>query len=128
MINGGVDRIDTSFEELRADVQKKLSTAKSKEEYVSQCKSILQEIARRPDSDKFLGVHENVKTLFYDFTPELIMEVQESIEEERKKYTKKTLLQQKEEELSSLEAEARKISEAEAIIDQQKEGHDMGDE
>lgn len=82
MINGGVDRIDTSFEELRADVQERLCTAKSKDEYVSHCKAILQEIARRPDCDKFLGVHETGKTLIYDFTPELIMEVQESIEEE----------------------------------------------
>ena len=90
-MNGGVDRIDTSFEELRADVQKKLCTAKSKEEYVSQCKSILKEIAKRPDSDKFLGVHENVKTLFYDFTPELIREIQESIEEERKKSLEKDI-------------------------------------
>ncbi len=40
----------------------------------------------------------------------------------------KSLLQQKEEELSSLETEARKISEAEALIEQQKEGNDMGDE
>lgn len=73
---GGADRIDTSYEELRTDIQKRLSTAKSKEEYVSHCKSILEEIARRPDCDKFLGVHETGKTLFYDFTTELIMEVQ----------------------------------------------------
>ena len=31
---GGADRIDTSYEELRTDIQKRLSTAKSKEEYV----------------------------------------------------------------------------------------------
>lgn len=40
----------------------------------------------------------------------------------------KTPLQQKEEELSSLEAEAKTISEAEALIDQQKEGQDIGEE
>ena len=38
----------------------------------------------------------------------------------------KTPLQQKEEELSSLETEAKKISEAEALIDQQKECQDIG--
>ncbi len=38
----------------------------------------------------------------------------------------KSLLQQKEEELSSLETEAKKISKA--LIEQQKEGQDMGDE
>lgn len=37
-------------------------------------------------------------------------------------------LAQKEEELSSLEAEAKTISEAEALIDQQKEGQDIGEE
>ena len=82
---GGADRIDTSYEELRTDIQKRLSTAKSKEEYVSNCKSILEEIARRPDCDKFLGVHETGKTLFYDFTPELIMEVQKQVAEQRKR-------------------------------------------
>lgn len=82
---GGADRIDTSYEELRTDIQKRLSTAKSKEEYVSHCKSILEEIARRPDCDKFLGVHETGKTLFYDFTPELIMKVQKKVAEQRKR-------------------------------------------
>ena len=82
---GGADRIDTSYEELRTDIQKRLSTAKSKEEYVSYCKLILEEIARRPDCDKFLGVHETGKTLFYDFTPELIMEVQKQVAEQRKR-------------------------------------------
>lgn len=80
---GGADRIDTSYEELRTDIQKRLSTAKSKEEYVSHCKSILEEIARRPDCDKFLGVHETGKTLFYDFTPELIMEVKRQMVAQR---------------------------------------------
>lgn len=46
----------------------------------------------------------------------------------KKKHTEKTPLQQKEEELSALEAEAEKISEAEALIGQQKEGQEMGDE
>lgn len=46
----------------------------------------------------------------------------------KRKHTEKTPLQQKEEELSSLEAEAKKISEAEALIDQQKESQEMGDE
>ena len=64
-MNGGVDRIDTSYEELRTYIQKQLSTAKNKDEYVSYCKSILQEIAGRPDCDKFLGIHETGKTLFY---------------------------------------------------------------
>ena len=43
------------------------------------------DIARRPDCDKFLGVHETGKTLFYDFTPELIMEVQKQVAEQRKR-------------------------------------------
>ena len=81
---GGAERIDTSYEELRTDIQKRLSTAKSKEEYVSHCKSILEEMARRSDCDKFLGVHETGKTLFYDFTPELINEVKKQIAEQEK--------------------------------------------
>lgn len=40
----------------------------------------------------------------------------------------KTPLQQKEEELSALEKEEKTISEAEALIDQQKEGQDIGEE
>ena len=39
----------------------------------------------------------------------------------------KTFLQQKEEELSSLEVEEKKISEAETLIEQQKEGQDIGE-
>ena len=39
-----------------------------------------------------------------------------------------SLLQQKEEELSSLEAEEKTISEAEVLINQQKEGQDIGEE
>ncbi|MBR3133814.1 MAG: hypothetical protein IKG42_07190 [Clostridia bacterium] len=40
----------------------------------------------------------------------------------------RTSLQQKEEELTSLEKEEKTISEAEALIDQQKEGQDIGEE
>ena len=40
----------------------------------------------------------------------------------------KSELGKREEELSSLEAEAKTISEAEALIDQQKEGQDIGDD
>ena len=40
----------------------------------------------------------------------------------------KTPLQQKEEELSALEAEEKTISEAEALIEEQKEGQDKGEE
>lgn len=46
----------------------------------------------------------------------------------RKKEIVKSSLQQKEEELSSLEAEAKTISEAEVLIDQQKEVQDIGGE
>ena len=42
--------------------------------------------------------------------------------------SEKTLLQQKEEKLASLEAESNTISEAEALIDQQKEGQNIGEE
>jgi len=42
--------------------------------------------------------------------------------------SRKSELGKREEELSSLEAEAKKIYEAEALIDQQKEGQDMGEE
>lgn len=40
----------------------------------------------------------------------------------------KSILQQKEEELSSLEKVSKKISEAETLIEQQKEGQEIGDE
>lgn len=82
-MNGGVDRIDTSYEELRTDIQKRLSIAENKDEYISLCKTILQEIARRPDSEKFLGIYKNVKTLFYDFTPDLIRKTKKQIEEQK---------------------------------------------
>ena len=46
------------------------------------------------------------------------------------KIERKTILQQKKEELSSLEAEAKTIDEAEALIDKQaeKKGQDIGEE
>ncbi len=71
-MNGGTDRVDTSYEELRTAIQQRLSTAKSREEYISKCVEILQEIAIRPDADKFLDVYGDKKTFFYDLTPDLI--------------------------------------------------------
>ena len=71
-MNGGTDRIDTSYEELRTDIQQRLSTAKSREEYISKCVEILQEIAIRPDAEKFLDVYGDKKTFFYDLTLDLI--------------------------------------------------------
>ena len=71
-MNGGTDRIDTSYEELRTDIQQRLSTSKSREEYINKCVEILQEIAIRPDAEKFLDVYGDKKTFFYDLTPDLI--------------------------------------------------------
>ena len=71
-MNGGTDRVDTSYEELRTAIQQRLSTAKSREEYISKCVEILQEIAIRPDAEKFLDVYGDKKTFFYDLTPDLI--------------------------------------------------------
>ena len=71
-MNGGIDRIDTSYEELRTDIQQRLSTAKSRKEYISKCVEIVQEIARRPDREKFLDIYGDKKTFFYDLTPDLI--------------------------------------------------------
>ena len=71
-MNGGTDRIDTSYEELRTAIQQRLSTAKSREDYISKCVEILQEIAIRPDAEKFLDVYGDKKTFFYDLTPDLI--------------------------------------------------------
>ena len=71
-MNGGTDKIDTSYEELRTAIQQRLSTAKSREEYISKCIEILQEIAMRPDAEKFLNVYGDKKTFFYDLTPDLI--------------------------------------------------------
>lgn len=71
-MNGGTDKIDTSYEELRTAIQQRLSTAKSREEYISKCVEILQEIAIRPDAEKFLDVYGDKKTFFYDLTPDLI--------------------------------------------------------
>lgn len=83
-MNGGADRIDTSYEELRTDIQKRLSTAKNKGEYVRKCNALLQKIAGSPDGEKFLGIYQNLKTLFYDFTPDLIMEKKKQIAEQKK--------------------------------------------
>ena len=71
-MNGGTDRVDTSYEELRTAIQQRLSTAKSREEYISKCVEILKEIAIRPDAEKFLDVYGDKKTFFYDLTPDLI--------------------------------------------------------
>ena len=71
-MNGGTDKIDTSYEELRTAIQQRLSTAKSREEYISKCVEILQEIAIRPDAEKFLDVYGDKKTFFYDLTLDLI--------------------------------------------------------
>ena len=71
-MNGGTDRVDTSYEELRTAIQQRLSTAKSRGEYISKCVEILQEIAIRPDAEKFLDVYGDKKTFFYDLTPDLI--------------------------------------------------------
>ena len=71
-MNGGTDRVDTSYEELRTAIQQRLSTAKSREDYISKCVEILQEIAIRPDAEKFLDVYGDKKTFFYDLTPDLI--------------------------------------------------------
>lgn len=71
-MNGGTDKIDTSYEELRTAIQQRLSTAKSREEYISKCIEILQEIAMRPDAEKFLNVYGDKKTFFYDLTLDLI--------------------------------------------------------
>ena len=71
-MNGGTDKIDTSYEELRTAIQQRLSTAKSREEYISKCIEILQEIAMRPDAEKFLNVKKKKKTFFYDLTLDLI--------------------------------------------------------
>ena len=71
-MNGGTDKIDTSYEELRTTIQQRLSTAKSREEYISKCIEIFQEIAMRPDAEKFLNVYEDKKTFFYDLTLDLI--------------------------------------------------------
>lgn len=71
-MNGGTGRIDTSYEELRTAIQQRLSTAKSREEYISKCVEILQKIAIRPDAEKYLDVYGDKKTFFYDLTPDLI--------------------------------------------------------
>ena len=71
-MNGGIDKIDTSYEELRTAIQQRLSTVKSREEYICKCIEVLQEIAIRPDAEKFLDVHGDKKTFFYDLTPDLI--------------------------------------------------------
>lgn len=49
-------------------------------------------------------------------------------QEQLDRKSKTSPLQQREEKLSSLEAEEKTISEAEALIDQQKEGQDIGEE
>lgn len=82
-MNGGADRIDTSYEELRTEIQQRLANTKSKEEYTSRCKEILKEIAKRPNADKFLEIYGDIKTLFYDFTPDLIMETKKQIAEQK---------------------------------------------
>lgn len=57
---------------------------------------------------------------------ELDLEIQK-IKDKISELRNKSTLQQKEDKLSSLEAEEKTISEAEALIEQQKEGQDIGE-
>ena len=41
---------------------------------MSNCKKLLQEIVNMPNAEKFLGTFGESKTIFYDFTPDLIKE------------------------------------------------------
>lgn len=59
--------------------------------------------------------------------PQIYEDLKKGTYSKDKYVTLRTPLQQREDELSYLEVEAKKISEAEALIDQQKEGQDIGE-
>ena len=62
-----------------------------------------------------------IRGFFADLINKRKTEVEKTI------HTEKSPLQQREEELSSLESEEKNISEAEALIEQQKEGQNIGE-
>lgn len=101
---------------------------------------IVEVIRQRPYMISYIGkelqndrefllsmVRENGNTLRYITNDQYKNDI-EFKEAAARSQAKKTKLQQKETELSSLEAEAKTISEAEALIDQQKEGQNIGEE
>lgn len=80
-------------------------------------------------TNKYLKAEQIPETLaFYIEVAKQCQVKNREISKEESETIEKTPLEQKEAELTALEAEAKTISEAEALIDQQKEGQDIGEE
>ena len=88
---------------------------------------------KEPSTIKYLKSAGELNDLNYiDIETDTIWETKELYDKHmqyiRRKQEGQTLLEQKEEELFALEIESRRISEAEALIDQQKEGQNIGED
>ncbi len=88
---------------------------------------------KEPSTIEFLKSERVLNDLqYFDFETNTLWETKELYDKHMqyimRKQEDKTPLEQREEELSSLEIEAKRISEAEALIDQQKEGQNIGED
>lgn len=96
------------------------------EELYTERKNIENAIFR--NEEKFNGreLSEKAMAYLYERYSEIDLEIQK-IKDKISDLINKSTLQKKEEELSSLETEEKTISEAEALMEQQKEGQDIGE-
>lgn len=112
------------------NIKTEIDKRKSENEYTN-CAYVIPNMLKNPNTPPEILEEYIQKAIAEGYiTSELksVLENPKVFEALRHKEITKTPLQKKEEELSTLEAEAKTISEAEALIDQQKEGQNIGEE
>ena len=115
---------------IMSEIDKRKEQAEKKGEFAN-CTYVISDLLKNPNTPhEILNEYIQKAIAEYYVTPQFyeVLENPKVFEALKLKKIEKTPLQQKEEELFSLEAEAKTISEAEALIDQQKEGQDIGEE
>lgn len=115
---------------IMSEIDKRKEQAEKKGEFAN-CTYVISDLLKNPNTPhEILNEYIQKAIAEYYITPQFyeVLENPKVFEALKLKKIAKTPLQQKEEELSSLEAEAKTISEAEALIDQQKEGQNIGEE
>lgn len=113
---------------IKAEIDKRKEQAEQKGEYTN-CTYVISDLLENPNTPYEILTEYMQKAITEGhITHELKSVLMNPEVFDALRHKEKTPLQQKEEELSSLEAEAKTISEAEALIDQQKEGQDIGEE
>ena len=115
---------------IMSEIEKRKEQAE-KEGKATNCTYVIGDLLENPNTPhEILSEYIEKAIVEGHVTPHLesVLENPQVFETLRLKEISKSPLQQREEELSSLEAEAKTISEAEALIDQQKEAQDIGGE